>query len=1016
MSQIPLLTEPSGSPQRSPPASGAQDTIQPAPSTTTSSSTTTTPASQTHSTSHLHPSSSSILGVPSLARPRVHRARTESTLGPSSGALDPTSALTSSSLSHKNHQRRHSSRGGTVTSNPTTAAPAQHSNSFLKPHHHSFFRTHSFVNSTLRDTKIPSLHEPTASQPPGSSSSSIDGLALEHHRLRGSRTQPQNYSAISRSGDPGPNNASLHVIDNNSNSQYGARFSPATGTGRTGFLNSAFVRRLSSSASLGPHSSNAAKPPARTFYDDFTTVDWVHETVQEYDRKSQLQALRGFRGQVFRLFDAAQGWILITIVAFVFALIVYAIDKCEPVLADWREGYCRASWLQNKGQCCAQDDGDLSCPSWREWDLNLNLRFLGNIPLVYMGLTLLLPLMSVSLTLLTRIPAAPFGRGDTVYYAGAGSGVAEVKTILSGFIMRRFLGTYTLINKSISLLLVISSGLAVGKEGPYVHLATCVGNIGCRLFAKFSENEKKRRQILSAAASAGVALAFGSPLGGVLFSLEEVSYYFLPHQLFRIFFCAMISALFLKFLDPYGTGKIVLFEVAYPHDWMFWELGYYIFLGICGGIYGALFCKFCLWWGKKVAPLRKSWPVSEVVVVALITGLISFHNPFTAKPVSELLLDLASTCTVDGPSLALCPTNTSQIPKILSSLLFALVVKIFLTSITFGLKVPSGIYVPSMVVGALFGRILALCLEYVDASYDQHSLLTYLTLRSVSSTPMTSIPFSTVGGTYAMAGAGAFLAGVTRMNVTLAIILFELTGSLNHVLPFSLTILVANWVSNAIEPESLYELLLHRNNFPYLDNRTTRAFNISLIDLVKQSREVVDVTQSYFVNAQELRDIVRACQSRGEFDGCIPIVNRNRQQHLCGVIDVPQLEFSLDKIEQYALSVGTNFPQLECWMGDNEEKESSVDEGYLSSSDGPGGNDADSFQDVLENELERLCDLSSITNHTPVLLDVQSPLALVEMMFTQLGTRYVCVTSDAQFVGILHRKRYIDYCKNHMHD
>lgn len=155
-------------------------------------------------------------------------------------------------------------------------------------------------------------------------------------------------------------------------------------------------------------------------------------------------------------------------------------------------------------------------------------------------------------------------------YACSGSGVPEVKTILSGFVIRGFLGTKTIILKSIGLVFSIASGLAVGKEGPFVHLATCVGNVSCRLFKKYAENDLKRRQILSAASSAGVGLAFGSPIGGVLFALEEVSYYFLPHQLFRIFFCALMSALFLVFYNPYGRGNIVLFEVSYSSNWMMW--------------------------------------------------------------------------------------------------------------------------------------------------------------------------------------------------------------------------------------------------------------------------------------------------------------------------------------------------------------------------------------------------------------------------------------------------------------
>lgn len=57
-----------------------------------------------------------------------------------------------------------------------------------------------------------------------------------------------------------------------------------------------------------------------------------------------------------------------------------------------------------------------------------------------------------------------------------------------------------------------------------MHIASCVGNITTRFFPKFERNEAKRREVLSAACAAGVAVAFGAPVGGVLFSLEEVSY------------------------------------------------------------------------------------------------------------------------------------------------------------------------------------------------------------------------------------------------------------------------------------------------------------------------------------------------------------------------------------------------------------------------------------------------------------------------------------------------------------
>ena len=85
------------------------------------------------------------------------------------------------------------------------------------------------------------------------------------------------------------------------------------------------------------------------------------------------------------------------------------------------------------------------------------------------------------------------------------------------------MGKWTLLIKSIGIMLAVAAGLSLGKEGPMVHIAICLGNIFSYLFPKYGRNEAKKREVLSAAAAAGVSVAFGAPIGGVLFSLEEVS-------------------------------------------------------------------------------------------------------------------------------------------------------------------------------------------------------------------------------------------------------------------------------------------------------------------------------------------------------------------------------------------------------------------------------------------------------------------------------------------------------------
>jgi len=90
-------------------------------------------------------------------------------------------------------------------------------------------------------------------------------------------------------------------------------------------------------------------------------------------------------------------------------------------------------------------------------------------------------------------------------------------------VIHGYLGKWTLLIKSTGLMLAVASGLSLGKEGPLVHVACCLGNIICYFFPKYRKNEAKKREVLSASAAAGVSVAFGAPVGGVLFSLEEVS-------------------------------------------------------------------------------------------------------------------------------------------------------------------------------------------------------------------------------------------------------------------------------------------------------------------------------------------------------------------------------------------------------------------------------------------------------------------------------------------------------------
>lgn len=581
-----------------------------------------------------------------------------------------------------------------------------------------------------------------------------------------------------------------------------------------------------------------------------------------------------------------------------------------------------------------------------------------------------------------------------IYYSAAGSGVAEVKVILSGFVLHGYLGLRTLLLKTIALILSVASGMSLGKEGPYVHIATCIGNIACRMFSKFNLNDGKRREILSASAASGVAVAFGSPLGGVLFSLEEVSYYFPPKTLFRTFVCCIAAALSLKFLNPYGTRKIVLFEVRYLTDWRVFELVNFAFLGIAGGLAGALFIKASRFWAKTFRRFRiiKQYPMLEVFLVALVTGLLGFWNRYTRLPVAELLFELASPCQPQSET-GLCPTR-EKLPHVIWYLTIAFLIKAFLTIITFGIKVPAGIYVPSMVVGGLMGRIVGHITQYIVLEYPDFFLWS-------SCHGGAGMEACVTPGVYALVAAGATMCGVTRLSVTLAVILFELTGSLDYVLPFSLGVLCAKWTADAVEPLSIYDLLTDMNSYPFLDNKATPVFDTVLGDITPRPRldRVIDITISSLVKASELRAKLNRLQNAGELDGGLPIV---RDKVLVGLFPAPDLEFALDHVENEDTALCRMFP-----AGHPHDTHPHRFESFADESEGENDDDE---ADLLLYSMEPI-EMLPYIDQAPVALDVHSPMDLVYQCFVKLGLRYMCVLDEGEYRGMVHKKAFVRYCK-----
>ncbi|KAF8739755.1 chloride channel, partial [Rhizoctonia solani] len=774
----------------------------------------------------------------------------------------------------------------------------------------------------------------------------------------------------------------------------------------------------------------------RVWYSSFTSIDWLHDAIKDSARTLQIRRRQSARGRLLNLVDRSTGWLIVTIVGLLTALVAFAIIRAEQWLFDIKEGYCVEGWWRAMRFCCpaSLDSQSLRmakvpapievCEAWRTWaqvfdsgddsgsDSGLELWAIEYI--TYMAIALVLALASsfltINLTASTSFvsnkdsgvlgPAFDSGKnlGTTtppknnglvprkVLYYAAGSGIPEIKTILSGFVMHGYLGGRTLFTKSVGLALSVASGLSLGKEGPFVHIASCVGNIVSRFFSKYETNEGKRREILSAACAAGVAVAFGAPVGGVLFSLEEVSYFFPPKVMWRSFFCAMVAAATLKFLDPFGTGK---------------------------GVFGAYFSKLNYRWSRYVrgGTWLKTHPMAEVAMVSRIdkphraygsmapvhrvlfnpfgtvctqvtflTTLLCFLNPYTRMGGTELVYNLFAECRLGDWHEGLCvtPDRKEEVGAVVSAIGTALLVKGALTVITFGIKLPAGIFIPTLGVGACFGRIVGLGVQHLHWTHPS------LPIFDVCKGDL----YCVNPGVYAMVGAAAALSGVTRTTISLAVIMFELTKTMSYVIPVMLSVLVAKTVADALEPKGIYDLVIELSQLPYLDYKHEYLWGaLQVSDVTDRKVETIVVEEDNTVRA--LRDKLLVAVRDGNGDGGIPILQREDAGYrMVGYIGTSELE--------HALTILADAPDEVCRFHATAPPQPAFGASSVSSLyDTPG-------QDPF--------DLTIYMDQAPLTVPAHAPLELVHQLFTKLGARYVVVTNkDGMYEGVIDKNLWLAF-------
>ncbi|XP_039210953.1 chloride transport protein 6 [Crotalus tigris] len=438
----------------------------------------------------------------------------------------------------------------------------------------------------------------------------------------------------------------------------------------------------------------------------------------------------------------------------------------------------------------------------------------------------------------------------------AGSGIPEIKCYLNGVKVPGIVRLRTLICKALGVLCSVAGGLFVGKEGPMIHSGAVVG-AGLPQFQSISlrkiqfnfpyfRSDRDKRDFVSAGAAAGVAAAFGAPIGGMLFSLEEGSSFWNQGLTWKVLFCSMSATFTLNFFrsgiqfGSWGSfqlpGLLNFGEFKCPesnkkcHLWTVVDLGFFILMGVGGGLLGATFnCinkRLAKYRMRNVHPKPKLVRVLESLLVCLTTTLVIFVASMLlgeCRPLSSAdhgdnsssfsLQDSSSEEVNSSIKTFFCHNNTyndmatlffnpqesailqlfhqkGTFSPVTLSLFFFLY--FLLSCWTYGISVPSGLFVPSLLCGASYGRLVANLLE------------SYIGLDHVYS------------GTFALIGAAAFLGGVVRMSISLTVILIESTNEITYGLPIMITLMVAKWTGDLFN-QGIYDIYVALRGVPLLE-------------------------------------------------------------------------------------------------------------------------------------------------------------------------------------------------------
>ena len=389
----------------------------------------------------------------------------------------------------------------------------------------------------------------------------------------------------------------------------------------------------------------------------------------------------------------------------------------------------------------------------------------------------------------------------------AGSGIPQVEAELRGQKDMNWLRVIA--GKMAGCALAIGGGLALGREGPSIQLGSMVGKGVARAGHRLLTEE---RLLITCGAGAGLSAAFGAPLAGAIFSLEEL------HRNFsaEVLLTTMAASAAGDFIAANILGLEPVFGLTIEHGL---PLRYYwavIILGLILGLFGVLYNRTISFMQDVFEKLgmafaRLACRITGKQATILSDGLHPTKTGERLARTGRMLAAFAIAYILFFAYPGALGSGSGLVGAVsrgefaLGALAVLLIIKFVFSTASFGSGSPGGIFLPLLVLGAVTGGLFCRLLGL--AGMDQ----TFMTEFAV----------------IAMAG---YFAAIVRAPVTGVVLITEMTGDFSTLLPLVLASLIAYLTAELLGAQPVYTQLLERSMGRAQTARSPRAMRNSLRD------------------------------------------------------------------------------------------------------------------------------------------------------------------------------------------